>query len=247
MGKQFGLIGYPLTHSFSKKFFEKKFLEYNLAGYTYDLFELKHINLFKELIDSRPELSGLNVTIPYKQAVIPYLDSLDPTAKLVGAVNVIFNKRGQLFGYNSDFYGFQESLLNWLPAGHDGFSALIFGNGGAAKAVKAVFTSIGIPYQTVSRSESSDSITYEELRESNLIEKNKLLINTTPVGMVPNIDQHINIPFSQIDKFHFLFDLIYNPNETQFLSKGKRRGAQIKNGLEMLELQAEKSWEIWTS
>jgi shikimate dehydrogenase len=198
-------------------------------------------------MDSRSDLHGLNVTIPYKEAIIPYLDELDSSAELVGAVNVILNKGGKLIGFNSDFYGFQKSLLDWLPADYKSISALVFGNGGAAKAVKAALTSINISYQSVSRNVSIESVDYDNLFQSDLIKKNKLLVNTTPVGMAPKTNQHLNIPFSQIDSNHYLYDLIYNPSETQFLAKGKKQGAHTKNGLEMLELQAEKSWDIWKS
>ena len=243
----YGLIGFPLSHSFSKKYFEEKFLREGLAEHQYHLFELRNINEISGLIEKYPELRGLNVTIPYKEAIMPFLDELDETAKIVGAVNVVKVRNKTLTGYNSDFFGFESSLLNLIKPTIDDFSAIVLGTGGAAKAVLAVLKANGIKYQVISRSKTEQTLTYEELKETTLIAESNLIINTTPLGMSPNVDDYPDIAYEQLSNNHYVFDLIYNPTETKFLSKAKSQKAIIKNGLEMLQLQAEKSWEIWTS
>lgn len=247
MGELYGLIGYPISHSFSKQYFEKKFKAENISGCSYQLFELMQIQQIEELIQSKAELKGLNVTIPFKETIIPYLDSMDESAEKVGAVNVIKIEGGKLIGYNSDIYGFHNSLLKLLPSDFSEVSGIILGNGGSAKAVRTVLNVLGISNITVSRKPSENVITYNDLADSTQIEKAKLIVNTTPLGMTPNIENYPDIPYDQVTSSHFLFDLIYNPTETLFLKKGGELGAQAKNGLEMLELQAERSWEIWNS
>lgn len=247
MTKVYGLIGNPLSHSFSKKYFDAKFLKEGLADHDYNLFEISSINYLRVILDNNPGLAGLNVTIPYKESVIPFLDKLEESAKLVGAVNVIKIENGSLTGYNSDFYGFESSLLNWLPQNIIGLSALILGSGGGSKAVQAVLKANEIPFKVVSRNKTLDAYTYNELKTNSLITNNHLLINTTPIGMAPKIEACPDIPYEQLNKHHHVFDLIYNPSQSLFLEKALAKKASVKNGLEMLQLQAEKSWEIWTS
>ena len=242
----YGLVGYPLSHSFSKKYFQDKFLQEGLDDH-YELFELKGIEEVLGIIKNNPNLAGLNVTIPYKESIIPFLDHLDESAKLVGAVNVIKIQNNSLTGYNSDFFGFESSLLNWLPPKTKDLSAVILGTGGAAKAVEAVLKANYIGYKLTSRTKTISTLTYDELKAGSLIANSKLIINTTPLGMAPKIDESPDISYDQLGDEHFVFDLIYNPAETKFLRKANAQGAKVKNGLEMLELQAEKSWEIWTS
>jgi len=240
----FGLIGYPLTHSFSKGYFTEKFKRENIQGKIYELFELKDIAEFPALIAAQPSLKGLNVTIPYKEAVIKYLDDLDTPAKKIGAVNVIKINSGKLVGYNSDYHGFKASLEKFIPANYKGMQALVLGSGGAAKAVKAALEDMQIPYKIVVRKEEKDTIHYKDV-DASLINSYHLIINTTPLGMYPKTDMSPAIPYEALTANHFLFDLVYNPEETLFLKKGKEMGARTKNGLEMLHLQAEKAWQIW--
>jgi len=247
MAKLYGLIGNPLSHSFSKAYFEKKFKKEKLINCIYNLYEIKEVELVLEVVNGNPSLLGLNVTIPYKEEIIPLLDSLDESALSIGAVNVIKIIENKLIGFNSDYYGFEQSLLKWLPSELSGINALILGSGGSAKAVKAVLIRNNISYTTVARKSSMNSITYRDLHESNHVAKNKLIINTTPVGMSPRTNEFPDIAYNQITSSHFVYDLIYNPAESFFLKKALAQEAQIKNGLEMLELQAEKSWEIWAS
>ena len=243
----YGLIGNPLTHSFSKKYFADKFLQEGLTEHHYELFEIKNIEEIGEVLANNPNLKGLNVTIPYKESIIPFLDQLDESAKIVGAVNVIKIQNKILIGYNSDFFGFESSLLNWLPQNIADMSAIILGTGGAAKAVKSVLKANNISYKLISRNKTAETVTYDELLSGSLIANNNLIINTTPLGMAPGYNECPEIPYEQLNKKHYVFDLIYNPEETKFLANASTHGAHIKNGLEMLQLQAEKSWEIWTS
>ncbi len=244
--KQYGLIGYPLGHSFSQIYFTEKFSRENIDA-RYDLFPLEKIEDVVPLINNTLNLCGFNVTIPYKQAIMPYLDELDDEAKQVGAVNVvkITNKNGRphLKGFNSDIYGFYESLKPLLGPQHK--SALILGTGGASKAVAAMLKKLNIDYKFVSRTPKPDQLTYTDLNEE-IIRKYTLIVNSSPVGMSPNIDACPDIPYEFIGKEHLLFDLIYNPEETKFLNEGKSRGAKTKNGLEMLHLQAEGAWKYWS-
>ena len=242
--KQYGLIGYPLSHSFSKGYFAEKFAKENIVDCKYDVFPLEKIEDFVELCNDKKNLIGLNVTIPYKEKIIPFLDELDETAANIGAVNTIKFSNGKKIGYNSDAYGFEMSLKPLLKSHHT--QALILGTGGASKAVEYVLKKLGIAFQYVSRTKNDKAISYEELNES-IIQHSKLIINTTPIGMYPNIDTAPDIPYNVLTEKHLLYDLVYNPEETLFLKKGKEKGAQTKNGLEMLYLQAERSWEIWNS
>lgn len=243
--KKLGLIGYPLSHSFSKKYFENKFQQENIKGYQYDLYELKNIDEFPQLLTNHPELVGLNVTIPYKEQVISFLDGLSPEAEKIGAVNVIkIDENGEKIGYNSDYFGFYQSLIN-TKWNLENIQALVLGTGGASKAVKVALQDLNILYKTVSRQASVANLNYEDLTEK-FIQNYQLIINTTPLGMAPRTETYPTLPYTFINENHLLFDLVYNPEKTLFLKKGETQGAQLKNGLEMLHLQAEKAWEIWT-
>lgn len=246
----FGLIGYPLTHSFSKKYFTKKFEKEGIKNCRYDLFEIKNIEELPSIIKNNPELKGLNVTIPHKESVINFLDELDEPARSIKAVNVIKIDSGKLKGYNSDFHGFRTSLKKFLNVEtlevlktSKVLKALVLGTGGSSKAIKAALEDLKIDYKTVSRNEGKADFTYEDLKSQ--IGNFQLIINTTPVGMYPLIEACPDLPYDLINKDHYLFDLVYNPEETLFMKKGKEKGARTKNGLEMLSLQAEKAWEIW--
>lgn len=245
--KVFGLIGFPLSHSFSQKYFSEKFKKEQILNVVYQNFEIKHIDDLPALLDSYPELHGLNVTIPYKEDVKKYMDNLDHSAEKVGAVNVIkILPDGGRKGFNSDYYGFRTSLESWINKSVSKLQALVLGTGGAAKAVRIVLDDCNIPYSTVSRDIAKADFDYYELTEnSQIIMDHKLIVNTTPLGMYPNINEAPHIPYDSLNSDHYLYDLIYNPETTLFLSKGKENGAKTKNGLEMLELQAEKSWDIW--
>jgi shikimate dehydrogenase len=237
----FGLIGYPLSHSFSPAYFNKKFEQEGIEA-EYKLFPIDKIELVNEIL-TEPNISGLNVTIPYKQEVIPYLNNIDSIAKEIGAVNCIAIKQGETTGYNTDAEGFEASLKPLLKAHHK--RAIILGTGGASLAVKYVLNKLGIEYISVSRQRSKADLSYEELSEE-VLNKYSIIINTTPLGMYPASTKP-SIPYSSITKDHLLYDLIYNPEETEFLQAGRMQGATTKNGLEMLELQAEASWQIWNS
>lgn len=248
---RYGLIGYPLTHSFSKRYFTEKFEREHISDSAYDLFELPDIQALPQLIDSTPGLRGLNVTIPHKQAVIPFLDELDPqSAGRIRAVNTIkVQADGRLIGYNTDYYGFRQSLETWLASlniGTTGLRALVLGNGGAAKAVRTALDDLAIAYHLVSRTRSADALAYEDLSPA-ILEEYQLIINTSPVGTYPNVDECPRLPYGLLTTRHLLYDLVYNPAETRFLRQGHERGAAVHNGLAMLQLQAEKAWEIWQS
>ena len=247
MERVFGLIGYPLSHSFSKKYFSAKFADEQIEDCRYELFELPAITDFPDLLQREPNLKGLNVTIPYKQQVIPYLDDLHETADKIGAVNVVrVSENKRLTGYNSDYFGFRASLEPWLE--ESAIQALVLGTGGASKAVMVALDDMRIPYQTVSREEGKGDLTYDNVaQDPRIIGSYKLIINTTPVGMSPDTEQAPQLDYSLITPAHFLYDLIYNPLETRFMKLGAAAGAKVKNGLDMLHLQAEKSWEIWNS
>ena len=239
----FGLIGYPLSHSFSKKYFTEKFEKEGLTDCSYQLFPITSVDEIREIIDGNPGLAGLNVTVPYKQLVLKHLDSIENIPTEVMACNCIKIKDGKLSGYNTDIAGFNESFLSLLKSHHK--RALILGNGGAAAAVKYVLRKSGIDFEIVSRKiHDASSLTYKDLNEKK-IRDNLIIINTTPLGMSPNENQAPDIPYEYLTPQHFLFDLIYNPGKTLFLQKGEKKGAQIKNGFEMLVSQAEESWRIW--
>jgi len=240
--KTYGLIGYPLEHSFSGKYFTEKFEKENIQNCEYRLFPLENIREFEDL--KQQEIPGLNVTIPYKEQVIPYLDELDEHANAIGAVNVIQFKNGKSKGYNSDYYGFKDSLLNFLPKEFSS-KALILGTGGASKAIKQVLKDLSIPFKIVSRKEEFD-FTYKELNSKpEILAGFHLIINTTPLGTFPKVEEKPNLPYKALRANHFLYDLVYNPSETAFMKAGASQGAKTINGLEMLIGQAEKSWEIW--
>lgn len=243
--KTLGLIGYPLSHSFSKKYFEEKFAKEKISGYTYELYPIKSIDEFPALLDKEKELLGLNVTIPYKESVIPFLDELDETAQEIGAVNCIKISGEKLKGYNTDAFGFRQSLRPFLDLNHT--KALIFGTGGASKAVAYVLKQWDIPFWFVGRSKKDmpNYLTYSEVNET-VISACKLLVNTTPLGTFPNVNICIDIPYSAISDKHLAYDLVYNPAETLFLQKAKAQGALISNGYNMLCFQAEEAWKIWT-
>jgi shikimate dehydrogenase len=241
----YGLIGYPLGHSFSVPFFTRKFKEENIHS-EYRNFPLKEISEFEKLVKAEPQLAGLNVTVPYKQKIIPYLDALSNTARIIQAVNTICFCRQEgrlaLIGHNTDVMGFERSLNEHIKKQHT--SALVLGTGGSSKAVIFVLEQMGIPFQMVSRASGEGRISYEELEEG-LVEENRLIINTTPLGMYPDVEAFPTIPYGAITADHLLIDLIYNPEKTRFLAMGEERGATIVNGYNMLVYQAEGSWDRW--
>lgn len=240
--KTYGLIGYPLGHSFSGKYFSEKFQKENIQNCEYQLFPIEHIKEFEKL--KKQPLAGLNVTIPYKEQIIPYLDDLDKHAKTIGAVNVIQFQNGKTKGFNSDYYGFRDSLLKFLPKEFNS-KALILGTGGASKAIKQALIDLAIPFKVVSRKKGFD-FTYEDLNANpEIIQDYQLLINTTPLGTYPKVEEKPDLPYKFLTPKHYLYDLVYNPSETAFMKAGQEQSAQTINGLEMLILQAEKSWEIW--
>jgi shikimate dehydrogenase len=244
--RTFGLIGYPLAHSFSKKFFTEKFEKEGIAAHKYELFPIENIAAVVALIAADSSLSGLNVTIPHKVGVMSYLDELEPAAEKIGAVNCISitHKDGEtrLKGYNTDAFGFQESLKPYLKEHHT--HALILGDGGAARAIKYVLGQLRITYLSVVRTAAPNAILYSDLTEE-LVRKHQVIINTTPLGTFPNIEAAPAIPYQWITTNHLAYDLVYNPEETAFLKRAKAQGAVVKNGYEMLQLQAERSWVIW--
>lgn len=244
--KKLGLIGYPLSHSFSRPYFTQKFEKEGLP-YVYNNYPLEHISDFPKLIKEEEHLLGLNVTIPHKESVIPYLDELDEDAAAIGAVNVIKIRADKsLKGYNTDFLGFKNSMNTFLmQTGTKASYALILGTGGAAKAVAYALEKEGIVYDYVSRNKKQGQLVYDDLDEP-LIDHADLIINTTPLGMHPNVESFPKIPYNCLGKHHRLYDLVYNPSETSFLRKGKEQGASIINGLPMLHAQAEAAWQIWT-
>lgn len=247
MEKVFGLIGRAVSHSFSKSYFDEKFFREGLRDYHYELFPLATIKELESLIKDTKGLSGLNVTIPYKEQVMEYLDEVDPTAKKIGAVNVIRFKDGKRTGFNTDSDAFLETLDKWLPKDKT-FKALILGTGGSSKAVQVALTKLKIEFTVVSREAKKADLTYEDIeKKPDIITDTKLIINTTPLGMSPNSETTPPIDYEFIAEDHYVYDLIYNPARTMFLQKAEMRGAVIKNGLEMLHVQAEKSWTIWNN
>lgn len=247
MMRTFGLIGHPLSHSFSALFFSEKFERESIRDSAYSLFPLTDIAELPHLLAEKAPL-GLNVTIPYKVSVLPFVEELDPAAAEIGAVNCLkisyVDGRPFIKGYNTDAYGFEASLSPLLQVHHQ--KALIFGDGGAASAVKYVLNKLGIQFKSVLRKPAAGGILYGELDEA-LLAEHSLLINTTPVGTYPNVAACPEIPYSFVTSKHLAYDLVYNPEETLFLKMVKERGGTTKNGLEMLQLQAERSWEIWMS
>ncbi|HEY4151672.1 MAG TPA: shikimate dehydrogenase [Chitinophagaceae bacterium] len=242
--RQFGLIGYPLSHSFSQKFFTDKFEKEGLKDCRYEAYSIPAIAELPALLKKHPSLEGLNVTIPYKEQVIRYLSEQSPVVQEVGACNCIRIKEGKLVGYNTDVIGFEQSLSKHLQPHHK--KALILGTGGAGKAVEYVLKKRGIRYRYVSRKPSVNHFSYEQVTPAILAEYT-LIINTTPLGMYPNVTQAPPFPYNALTAKHYLFDAIYNPAKTLFLQRGEQHGAAIQNGLDMLIIQAEESWKIWNS
>ena len=241
----FGLIGRRLGHSFSRSYFTQKFQQLHLDQHRYELFELESPAELPALVAANPELRGLNVTIPYKELVWPYLDEVAPSAGRVGAVNVIeFRPDGKLVGHNTDYVGFRESVRQFFPLRGEVARALVLGTGGAAKAVEAALRELDIGYWLVSRDPLRAGLSYDGLTPA-VFQGHPLIINATPLGTYPAIDQCPPLPYAALQERHFLYDLIYNPTETLFLRKGREAGAQTKNGFEMLCLQAEAAWDIW--
>ncbi|GGE91021.1 shikimate dehydrogenase [Chishuiella changwenlii] len=239
--RQFGLIGRNIAYSFSKTYFAEKFKNENIVDAVYNVFDLNTIseveNVFK-----KEGLVGFNVTIPYKQEIIPFLDELSPEAEKIGAVNTVLIKDGKKIGYNTDSHGFHHSILPLLEEHHK--KALVLGNGGAAKAVFYILDKLNIEYKIVSRNFLENHFTYNDINES-VIKDYQIIINCSPVGTFPNVENAPLLPYQSIDKTHLLYDLIYNPPVTKFLENGDNNSAKTKNGHEMLVLQAEKAWEIW--
>jgi shikimate dehydrogenase len=243
---QFGLLGKKLSHSFSKSYFEKKFSKEQLADHSYTNFEISDIAEFPLLLKNNPELKGLNITVPFKESVIPFLDSIDDVSREIGAVNCIKIQNGKTKGFNTDAYGFRQSIKPFLEPKHE--RALIFGTGGSSKAVAYVLRQMGVNYYFVTSSvkKSANTFFYKELN-SVIFSQFHLLINCTPLGMFPDIDACPDIPYDEVTANHLAYDLIYNPEQTLFLKKCGEKGAITMNGLSMLQLQAEKSWEIWNA
>jgi len=244
--RKFGLIGYPLGHSFSRKYFTDKFHNEQITDCLYENFPLTDISQIKGLIMNEPDLNGFNVTIPYKTEIIKYLTNISPEANEIGAVNVVkINRSGvkpELSGFNSDITGIRDSLSTYINK--DIKNALVLGTGGSSKAVCFVLRKMGIKVITVSRSRSTDSVSYSDIYSA-LIKKSGLIVNTTPLGMYPNVETFPEIDYGLLGKEHVLFDLVYNPEITAFLRKGSERGCSVISGLKMLQSQAERSWEIW--
>ena len=238
--KAFGLLGKNISYSFSKKYFEEKFKKLFLKNHSYNFFDIDEIENFNSILNNQ-NLIGMNVTIPYKQAVIPFLDELSDEAKEIGAVNCISFQNGKKIGYNTDAFGFEKTLLINKKEYHK--KALILGDGGAAKAVRYILEKNNIEHQTVSR---KSEINFENLTED-LVKDSLLIIQTTPVGTFPNTEDSVQFPFDAITDKHYVIDLIYNPSETAFLRKSAEKGATTLNGFYMLEQQAEKAWQIWNS
>jgi len=245
--RKFGIIGYPLQHSFSKDYFTKKFSRENIIDASFEVFEINNVKDFRNFLHKNENLYGLSVTIPFKELILNYLDELHPEAAKVGAVNSIKiirkGKDYKAMGFNTDIYGFEKSITPLLKENHK--KALILGTGGSSKAVAYVFDQLGIEYIFVSRSPYGCKHIRYEILNKDILSEHTILVNCTPIGMYPDIDQFPSIAYELITSNHLLFDLIYNPAETLFLKKGREAGAVIKNGMEMLQLQAEKSWIVW--
>jgi len=242
---QYGLIGNPLIHSFSKKYFIKKFKNEHIFNVDYENFELKNISKIKELISRNPNLKGLNVTIPYKEKVFKYLDKIDEKASKIGAVNVIKILNNKLIGFNSDYLAFKHSLQKWISKDFNA-EALVLGTGGSSKAISQALKDLNINHKFVSRNKNKNYKTYKDIiNDPKIILDHKLIINTTPLGMYPKISSMPNLPYELITEEHYFYDLVYNPEKSEFLKKAEKNKARIKNGLEMLYTQAEISWELW--
>lgn len=241
VNKHYGLVGYPLSHSFSEAYFNQKFAAQGIPA-SYRNFELHDLDALREIV-AYYKLDGFNVTIPFKEKIIPLLDELDEEAARVGAVNCVVVNNGRLKGYNTDITGFERSLLSFIPSTN--MKALVFGSGGASRAVCYVFQKLNMPYQLVTRNELLNSITYADLNQT-IFDQYHLLINTTPVGMFPDVNEKLPIPYLMLHHDHYAFDLVYNPEKTAFLAACENQGAHIKNGHDMLVIQAEESYRIFT-
>ena len=242
--KLYALIGHPLKHSFSRDLFTNKF-EHEGLDCRYQNYDIQSVERILDIIADHPELCGFNVTIPYKEAIIPLLDDIDPTAKEIGAVNAVKVENGKTKGYNTDIYGF-EKLLERALKGHEIEHALVLGTGGASKAVQYVLKQRNIPYSTVSRSAEKGDFTYDTLTDE-MLKQSHLIINTTPLGMMPRTDDFPEIHYQALSNKHILIDLIYNPKETAFMELGRAWGAKVYNGWQMFEEQAKKSWELFNN
>ncbi len=239
---RYGLIGYPLTHSFSQKYFSDKFAKLGITNCVYEHHQLSDISELKALLETHKDLRGLNVTIPYKKEVLSFLTDASEVVNSIGACNCIDIRGNTLTGYNTDVIGFEKSITPYLRSHHT--HALVFGTGGASAAVAYVLGKLNIPFQYVSRSGSASALSYADVTEE-ILSTHHLLVNTTPLGMYPNVNDNPDIPYQYLASQHHLYDLVYNPAETKFLEKGRLQGATTQNGHEMLIIQAEESWRIW--
>lgn len=244
--RKFGLIGYPLGHSFSKKYFTQKFAREGRSDCQFELYEFPQVADFTDLLAQERALEGLSVTIPYKEQIIPYLDALDPACQRIGAVNCIRIRNGKKVGFNTDYLGFKHSLQAWL--GDAIPAALVLGTGGASKAVQQALSDLGVSYLLVSRSKQAGQLTYQDLSENKTwLENHPLVINTTPLGTYPREAGIPELPLEQLNESHLVYDLVYNPPITRLMRECMDRGGKAKNGQDMLELQAEAAWSIWNS
>lgn len=247
--KNYGLIGYPLSHSFSKKYFAQKFEKEGILNCQYDLFSIPDVRDFLQLFTNNPNLVGINVTIPYKEKVIPFLDKLSESAAAIGAVNTIKKQGGKLIGFNTDVYGFEKSIFPIIHKKYkvdETLKALVLGTGGASKAIVYMLKKHNIQPVLVSRTPNENQLSYADLSKE-ILETHQIIVNTTPLGTYPNMDTFPDIPYQFLNENHLLYDLVYNPEVTNFLQKGLDQNTAIKNGFQMLELQAEKAWEIWNT
>lgn len=242
--RKFGLIGFPLGHSFSKKYFTEKFARENRSDCVFELYEFPQVENFRSVIEREKELEGLSVTIPYKEQIIPYLDALDPACERIGAVNCIRIREGKKVGYNTDYLGFKQSLTTWL--GESIPNALVLGTGGASKAVQQALRDLNVAFLLVSRTKQKEQLTYQDLREdTSWMQEYPLLINATPLGTYPHVEGMPELPLEQLDGRNLVYDLVYNPARTRLMQECISRGGKVKNGQDMLELQAEAAWKIW--
>ncbi|WP_462254430.1 shikimate dehydrogenase family protein [Ferruginibacter sp.] len=241
--KVYGIIGYPLGHSFSQKYFTEKFVTEGINDCNYKIFAIKSVDGLKDVLIQNPDLNGFNITIPHKQSILSLLDDTTKLPQNLHACNCVKIVNGKFIGFNTDVIGFEETLLSQLKSHHT--HALILGNGGAAEAVKFVLNKLNIQYKVVSRKlHDGSDLTYADINEK-IIREHLLIINTTPLGTFPNVDECPAIPYQYLTAQHFLYDLVYNPPKTLFLKKGEEQGTAIKNGYDMLMIQAEESWRIW--